>query len=676
MTDHSVQPAGKDLQSGNSRETDAEGLGRIWQQRAPRVAMVASLVLFGLLVLLGASMSSVGVFANPADGPGQGVTVGEPRVIRSDEYNRSTPWALGLMESGGVDFASPLAEPDHGLVMRSPGGLASTLIFPDTALMYTAGRILPTVVFAFVWWLPSALGLIVLPIWLSRLGVSYAIGIPATLLILLAPSNAWWSLMSAALVAWAALAAMAAIWALERWRARGLGVGVVLLVLLSGLALARLAVSYTPWSIPIGMMILVPSAVLILRGQDRRSWQRGLLILVAVVVVSSALLVLFLLENRAGLQVISETVYPGERRESASQMSLASLFGASHLWINQDAAVGLVDTNRSEISSAYLILVVPAVLMMGAIAWRARRAVFWPLLGLSVPFFVLLFWVTVDLPEGFRALLPLSLTTSVRIVQILGLGATLLFAIVLGAWRVQQGETRTLTRERRWPVTLISSVLVFVVVAAAGTSLQRLNIPTLETKWIIVTSVVSALVVATALGWSTRWWALAPAIAAALAVVFLVNPIQFGFGPLQTGNTAATLRDVDQRHPDGHWMTDDSTLDSVLMANALPSVTGQQMLGPRVSEWSILDPTGASEEAWNRGASYIQGLWSEPGSELTIVSPQADLILVSSDPCGEKIENLGVSKIVSSTPLPERRCLVPEGTTTWLGVERWIYHRR
>ena len=148
------------------------------------------------LSLAGVTTSSLGIqYLSESRGENApGVLVGTPRSIRIDEWNRGTPWLLGLMSRGDDGFASPLAFPDVALVAPTARDVPSGLLHWEAVAAKAAAVLPETLVFAAIWWSPVALVAALLPLWLIRLGVRPAIAIVATCLVLLSPAIHWWSL--------------------------------------------------------------------------------------------------------------------------------------------------------------------------------------------------------------------------------------------------------------------------------------------------------------------------------------------------------------------------------------------------------------------------------------------------------------------------------------------------
>src|SRR3954470_21821259 len=139
-----------------------------------------------LLVAFGITTSSVGsapLLDNPAARP-PGLVIGGPDSIRSDEFLRSTPWVSGILKAGGPTFSTPLGYKDSALVATPLGGPFTTLMYPDTRLVVTAGKWLPTQAFAGGWWLFVLAVALLAPRWFRRFGVGPEISLPLTVVLL------------------------------------------------------------------------------------------------------------------------------------------------------------------------------------------------------------------------------------------------------------------------------------------------------------------------------------------------------------------------------------------------------------------------------------------------------------------------------------------------------------
>jgi hypothetical protein len=457
------------------------------------------------------------------------------------------------------------------------------------------------------------------------------------------------------------LGAVLALAALDRWRARGADILAVGGFAVAALCVAKAALGYAPWTIPLAMAVFFPTLAAALASGGRRL---ALVCLGCVFAAGVAVAALIVVQSGA-VDVIAGTVYPGSRRSLGEFVGLGLLFGAPHTWILQVGTTIAPGTNESELTSAYLVLAVPSLVLAFAVRWRALPAQA-PAIAASAVLLGSLAWVVVDWPAsiGLR-LTPLTLVPPDRMAQVVGLIATIVFALVLSAWADAPCRDRRIVSAVTFGLTALATVL-------GGRTLREEGLPRLPLAAIVVVAVVVGLAVAVAVWRPDRSLALAALPLVALLVVFAANPLQRGLGDLRGSRAAAAVTETGRSLGDGErWASDDFTFDALLMAAGQPSLTGQQWVGPRESAWTVLDPRGRSRSSWNRGASYIRFEWT-PGklTRIDILGP--DAIRVRIDPCAPALRRLGVVLVVSIAAL-DAPCLGYKGRIAWGGADRWVY---
>jgi hypothetical protein len=619
---------------------------------------------YAIFVLGGVTTSSVGLqrLSETRGEPAAGVIAGTPRGIRADEYLRSTPWELGLLAHGSDDFATPLAHPAVALVAPTARDLPSAAMHLEAVALTLGLPLRDEIVFAAVWWLPVALVAALLPLWLIRLGAVPGIAVTATALVLLAPVNHWWSWWPMSVLAPALLAALGTMVGVDRWRACGANVLSVLLFGAAALCVARTVVAYVPWAIPLCLAVYAPTVAVVLASGRRRPAVVSLGAILAAGAIAAAAFV----AQSAALDVITDTVYPGARRSIGEFVGLGLLFGAPHLWILQASPKIVGSTNESELSTAYLVLAAPGAVVAVGVRWAAAGALRASALAAGVVTAALGLWVVVDWPSavGDRAF-PLTLVPPARMAEVLGIAATIAFALVLSAWSTAPGL-------RPIRLAAVSGGLAGIVSLFGGLSLRDEALPTLP--WGAV--VFMACLVGVAVGLAV-WKPRAPLALAALPllavlVVFDSNPLQRGFGDLRSSSAAASVRAAGTDLGEGQlWASDDPAFDALLMANGQPSLSGQQWIGPNEEAWRALDPLGVQRRVWNRGASYVVFRW-ETGAATRITLGNEDLIRVRIDPCAAGLRRLGLALVVSRHPLQDR-CATLRGRIPWGDRTRWVY---
>jgi hypothetical protein len=134
-------------------------------------------------------------------------------------------------------------------------------------------------------------------------------------------------------------------------------------------------------------------------------------------------------------------------------------------------------------------------------------------------------------------------------------------------------------------------------------------------------------------------------------LTFSVNPIQQNLGSVVESDLSKTVKELNFNDA-GSWASDSRSLDAVLLANVHTTLSGQQLVGPNLDNWLIIDPTSGFSPIWNRGASFVSFNW-KAGEELTIENPANDVILISASPCNKVLSDLKLKWLLSTKPLTD-----------------------
>ena len=627
-----------------------------------RVWWALVVVVWAALTITTTTMSSMGSYASPP-AIDSGVVFAQAQPLRSDEYARVTPLMLGLQAAGDTSFLTPLTNDPFITSSIPPGALTlETLVFPEMGAQ-ALGSFLPDgPLFAFGFWFMPAIVVMLMPYLLMAWGARFWVALAGTLLFSFTPVVAWWSLRPFQAVFAGVVAA--SCWVLasrlpatgRRWLA---GAG---LAVLGGVALARVPWSYPPWSLPLsGAVVLLTMIYLI------RSWASGRRVLGLVAlsgVVAGGVTLLIITFNEAAFAALNSTVYPGERRASGEFVQLGRSFGAPFDGIFATSPTYLVD-NPTEWSGSWTFAVIGWLALVLA-GWRAAdragriRSLLIGLLlagGFS--------WFLVDWPVEVGSAVPgLSLIPPTRLAAIWGLVVVLAVVPMIGA-RVP------------WMPLVAAATATAVLLLAAGRDLSATLVPALTNETILaVTAIATAVTVLVLLGrgWSVAVGLMGGLVAAALTV-YHVNPLQVGLEPLRSSPAAAEiLADAGDRDPaDGLWAADSPALMSLLTANGVPALSGEQWSGPS-QRWSALDPDGEYEEAWNRAVSKVAFEWAPGEVEPVIGAPYPDEIRIRVDPCSPALDSFEVYRVVSSTELTGT-CLTEVGRGVWNATPFFVYQR-
>lgn len=654
---------------------------RIRGSWADRLEVLLPVLGYLTMVVTGLTTSSLGLLRQTLDKPLEGL-VGGALPIRSDEWLTAVPIELATL-ANGASMRPPLSNGPDLIYQVSSGTPVESLVFLEGNLL-RLGEWLPDAMlfaaFRGYHWLLLAL---FLPPLLRRLGANRPMSWLAVVLCFLAPATIWWSFMPIRILGFAAAgcyALMAARDRLERrHRVRGL-----LLSAIAGLLLARLVTYYVPWSLTIGVPLVLATGLFLVRERAGRAI--SLIAIGSGAAVSLLLLFGLFWENWSALQAELNTVYPGQRRATGAAQAPFQLFGAPGLFELDDypAPVG---TNQSEGSSAYLVAGLVAALLWPAARSGLSRPQAAALLGLAVPTAVFTAWSMFSWGPVGEAIPLLSALLPTRTAQTIGFPATILMCLVLSAWARRPAETAEALdapASRRGAVGRVlgsrATTVALVATVVTGYAVSDLvrPLPEIPAWHLWLATLVTGVLVWAFVRYPRHW---TPVVAAALVGVVAhadANPLMFGLGDLRTSAAADRARAFRAQETEAgtRMVTDSMGANALLVANGVPLLSGYQVTGPVQEAWEAIDPTGQYEGVWNRGASYLLFAFDKKrGQEPEVVAEQLDVIRVHTDPCWLAESPFEVSRVVAEAPL-DSPCARRTGTFMWNGVPQHVYELR
>ncbi len=284
-------------------------------------------LVYAAMVLGSLSTSSLALLGMTPAGDGA-PQLGESLPIRSDEWLTQAPIELSVLAHGSSTAPSLSQDPDL-IYQVSSGGVVESVLFHEGNLLRLGEWLPDEMLFsAFRAW-PWLLFVLALPPLLRRMGASRPLSWLAVVLTALAPAALWWSFMPIRIMAFAA-AGSYLLWLARDRMVAGRRVTALLQAAVAGVLLARLVTYYVPWSLTVGVPLVIATGVYLVA--DRATRRPALLTIGAGAAVSLAVLAGTLLENAASLSAELNTVYPGLRRVTGAAQSPAQLFGAPGLF--------------------------------------------------------------------------------------------------------------------------------------------------------------------------------------------------------------------------------------------------------------------------------------------------------------------------------------------------------
>lgn len=621
--------------------------------------VIAPVLLYLILTLSGASFSSIGIGElreNP-ESP-DGVMLGDARAIRSDEWLTGTPFNLRVLATGETEDRNPLTAPE-GFLSGQPAGPVSSVVLFDATLQRLAHAASDSILYSARVWLPFLLLALAAPPWFRYVTGSRRMGWFAAALITLSPVTAWWSFIPVAILGPALAGAVALIMTTRAWTsgnpARAVGLG-----LLSVLLLARSPFNYQPW-----VIVLVPAVLAVTSLSlvvPRRTRKKAATVVGAVGLVTATVVGVALLENRAALEAVSGTIYPGDRVATGSPNTFQLLFGATNLSVLTENP-GLTGPNQSELASSFTVALVWCVLLLASVGRTRSPAQRSGVVAIMLVTGVWLAWCTVAMGTVGAAIPLLNIVPSVRAAQVLGILTVIALCLVL-----PRLPDRPPIR-----LALVSAVTAAAISGYAGSLLRQENVPGLSLTAIWLSAIVVAVIVFVITWRPRRWWGYAAGVLAAGSMVWNVNPLLFGLADLRESEIAGELLPIGEgdRRADELWVSDTYATDTLLAATGVPALSGRQISGPDRQAWEGLDPGREHQDVWNRGGAFIWFQWTDDAT-LTWSNPSDDVILMTGSPCTVAELEEDLTSVISSHPL-ELPCLTATDTFGWGGVARYVY---
>lgn len=643
--------------SARSLDRWRDGWQRFLQPRPDGLPRVRVLLAFPALLLLlmiglvaaGINGSSSGAFhSSVSAGVDPNLLAGHPEMIRTDEWNVQTVWAIAQAEQGlpvenqtfpgGMDATIPQDMPraDWSVAFR-PHLLGFFGMNVDHALTLK-------------WWLPA----------LSLLAAAYAfvvtilprrplIAAGIAVAFYFSPFFQWWFLQTTWWpVVWG-LATMSAItWALRsRTRAAPIVWGIVVAYLTVVMAMGI----YVPFIVPVALVVLFYGifAIVEARSGGASVWPsiRRLWPIAAAAIVGAATTGAWLLSKSTTVQEFLGTAYPGDRLERTGSGDLTSLAsGMASSFSESLKAGGFLGANSSEASTFFFVgaMLIPVVIWLIVRRTRAGRLP-WMAIGasLAILLFVAFIFVPGWDPIAHLLFLDRTITTRVRI----GIGLASIVVLVALIRDLDKGH------RPGWMVSIGTAGLYLasqVIIAVAVLSAAPTGLDSASHWWVFALASTGVIILA-----ARAYWGPAIALFAAVAIASsaTVNPIYHGVYDLRETPVAQRVMAIDDAS-EATWIALGGRLPTaILLESGVEAFNGFQG-APAPEMWELVDPSGAYEFEWNRLAGVS---WTPGPGEPTLSNPAPDQILATFDACSAFAQKNVEYVLSDSTAEPDSTCL-------------------
>lgn len=628
-----------------------------------------------LLVALGLTGSSTGVVHGLiSSGEDPALVAGEPAPIRSDEWFVQTSWVISQVEQGlpprnetfpgGMDATvqNDLPTTDWSTALR-PHLLGFFVLPLDQAM-------------ALKWWLPGfaviaagyLLALVLMP---RRPLASAALSVG----FFFAPFFQWWYLSTTLYpAAWAFLVMATAVWCARATRRRGAWI----LAALTAWTTTAMAVGvYAPFIVPVALVAAAFVIGLLLTSDGSSGVRARLGRLVPLLVAGAAaavVMVVWLVSRWSTIQGFTSTVYPGERLQDVGHdgaPELAQLLAGFLSFDLGRTTGGPFAMNAPEASTFFLpgLFLVVAIVWVLVARWRADRRLDGVAIALLISGAVMAAFLLVPGWDLLAHVLFLDRTTYPR--MRIGFGVLSFVLVPVFIRLVADFRTATGRPIPRWVPLSALGLAVLSVVFVLWRIDRQVGLTSYfagMSKSTLVLGILLSLLFVLSVAFFAAGWA--GAGATAFLLVSLVSTL--GVNPLYRGvldlRDTATVRAVQERNAEdpGTWVgiTSTSLPTMMLVESGVTALNGFQG-APSQEMWSEIDPSGASEEEWNRlgMVSWVLGE-GDPAPR----NPYPDQVQMTFDACAtfaREHVTWVLSETVVESPCVTLTDTVQEGPSTF-----------
>lgn len=619
--------------------------------------LVALAVASVVYIALALHQSSVGVWESmyPAKPVHQLVDLGEPRRVRSDEWNTQTPWILNQVQRGAGLTNSNIGG-ERAPLLASVPVLGSVATFQPKFL----GFVLFDLEHGYSWWWAyKTFGLVAAFFWLLLILTrgNTAMSLLGAVWVYASSFSQWWlsSNLAEILIAFA-LGVIGAYYLLYARRRRWLFTGALLAVYSIISLLLHL---YPPFILPMAYLgVFLLAASLVEPGATdkiRDAWGIRLMTGMVVVATSALLLASYVGQAEDTIATMMATIYPGHRVAVPGSVTLER---ALYAWFEAfrfgELRFPAAAINASEASS--FVLAFPIGIAALRVRGLLRREGAYPA-ALALYALLVLFWMCCSMPEPLAKLYQSagwSWSPPERSLVGLGIGSILLAIIVAAhaeAASAQAGILRPL-EDRRW-----IPLLAVIVVGMFGWGLRKSD-ESFITPGTIAAGMLLAFLLSRGISQGKRA-SLALGVALLAIPGATVNPLTSGLSAILDKPILSAARAASDGPADRWAVVGDFVFAQGLKARGLDVVNGSQMV-PDARLHAILDPARRHTDVWNRYAHVL--FESAPGSASPEYSlGQADLYVVKLDICGPQMRAMRVNRIAYTRAVPDQdlRCLEP-----------------
>jgi len=427
---------------------------------------------------------------------------------------------------------------------------------------------------------------------------------------------------------------------------------------------------YPPWTVALGYVgIIFTFGYIYLHWDKEKVFQlktQKLITLGAVTVVVASLVLIFYLDIKSTINILSETSYPGKRVNLGGDFDFTKLFAEYFGLYMTDSKYPEKWLNICEASGFLMFFPLLIFYFISVIINKEKINVLY--VAFSVFLVACLIWMKFGLPEFVAKLTLLNVIPSYRLLPIIGI-ANILFLVSFLGNNVKIKFTKNAKLDYAI-LFLVSFVFIYTALLATNKGVKDF----FTGEQVLGMSFLFALLylLASRPDIPFRNWAFSCIVLLYLMPNIKVNPLMKGLRPLIKHPVITQVKSIPNIDQNAKWIVFGNVRYATILMGANVNIMNGVKHPPILEDFKYLDPEKKYLDIYNRSgyinvAPFISGTDSVVFklNENNVVNDTYSLFL---DPCSAKLKKSGVKYVMFTyEPQPaEIRCmkLLSKGVTS------------
>ena len=604
------------------------------------IILIALLVILVALRLNGSSAAIYDIILYGSDSGDPNLIIGHPRVIRGDEYMVQTPWMISQVLTRSTDVNHDIGNGIDFSTVNIPM-FDWTLIFRP---LFWGFYLLPLENgFSLYWWGKSFL--LVLASYILALKLTkdkILISSFLSLGFLFSPFFQWWYSTSAIeMVAYASILLLLLFNIIDQ---KTTIKPVILSVGIIYFTFTLFLLFYPAFQLPILYVTLFTFIGYVIHNKIAISYlvnQKKILLLILSVVAVAGLCFVFYKENQIPIEIVRNTVYPGQRFETGGGINpvrfLTGFYNRQLLLDGRELLPG-GPGNQSEFSSFFLIAFVltPWLINELIFAWREIKKINFLLLFLLIAESIIFVWVVFGFPDWIAKYSLLNLSPPNRTMIGFGWLNFLILCVLIGDSHLREDRSK-------YPA-LVYSIICFGGFVILGYYFRSLNLNFLASRKLIffiafsISLMVFLLIQRKAILFSLCL------LLFSLWSSISVNPVFRGLSPYFDSELNSVIQEREIL-PDQKWVVyGDARLPNYILANG-GNIYNGTFFYPDMAYITKFDPENKFNPVYNRYSNILLEV-SDKNQNPAFKLLFGDAYSIVVNPCYPVFDDLGINNFV------------------------------